>query len=168
MQKFICAMSIIYIFYNSSAYTQNSLSGTIYESANNNTLPGASIYFPDLKTGSTADADGKFVINNLPAKKVSVQITYIGYESIVETIDLSNIKVKDYILTETFTEIKEVVVTGLSRSAEANRTATPITVITKNVLLQNSSTNIIDALGTQPGISNISTGPAISRATMGL
>ena len=163
MQKFICAMSIIYIFYNSSAYTQNSLSGTIYESANNNTLPGASIYFPDLKTGSTADADGKFVINNLPAKKVSVQITYIGYESIVETIDLSNIKVKDYILTETFTEIKEVVVTGLSRSAEANRTATPITVITKNVLLQNSSTNIIDALGTQPGISNISTGPAISK-----
>ena len=38
-----------------------------------------------------------------------------------------------------------------------------ITVITKNVLLQNSSTNIIDALGTQPGISNISTGPAISK-----
>ncbi len=163
MQKFIYAFGIISICYIASSYTQISLSGTIYQSENKVPLPGASIYFPDLKTGTTSDIDGKYVIKNLPSKKVSVQITYIGYESIVETIDLANISVKDFILTETFTEIKEVVVTGLSRSAESNRTPTPITVITKNILLQNTATNIIDALGTQPGISSISTGPAIAK-----
>lgn len=163
MQRIIYAFSIIYIYCISFGQAQTSLTGTIYEAVNHTVLPGASIYFPDLKTGATSDDDGNYVVNNLPTKKVSVQITYIGYESKVETIDLTNIKVKDFILTETYTEIKEIVVTGLSRSAEANRTATPITVITKNVLLQNTSTNIIDALGTQPGISNISTGPAISK-----
>lgn len=163
MQNFIYAFSIIYICFFPSGKTQNSLSGTIYESKNHTALPGASIYLPDLKTGAIADADGKYSINNLPSKQVTVQVTYLGYQSIVESIDLSNITVKDFVLMETYTEINEVVVTGLSRSAEANRTPTPISVITKNSLLQNSSTNIIAALGTQPGISNISTGPAIAK-----
>ncbi|MBP8916709.1 MAG: TonB-dependent receptor [Chitinophagales bacterium] len=163
MQKFIYAFSIIYLYIISLGQAQTSLTGTIYEAANHTALPGASIYFPDLKTGATSDADGKYVVNNLPTKKVSIQITFIGYEALVETIDLTNTSTKDFILTETFTEINEIVITGLSRSAELNRTPTPISVVTKNTLLQNSSTNIIDALETQPGISNISTGPAIAK-----
>ncbi len=146
-----------------SINAQNTLSGIIHDTENQNTLPGASIYFPDLKTGTVSDADGKYQLSNLPSSKTTVQITFIGYESQVTTIDLAQISKMDFQLKSSVTEIKEIVVTGLSRSAEANRTATPITVVTKAALLQNTSSNIIDALGTQPGISNISTGPAISK-----
>ena len=61
------------------------------------------------------------------------------------------------------TEINEVVITGLSKSTEQKRTPTPITVVPRLVLLQSASTNIIDALSTQPGISQITTGTGISK-----
>jgi len=55
------------------------------------------------------------------------------------------------------------VVTGLSKAAEKNRTPTPISTIPPILLLQNSSTNIIDALAKQPGVSQITTGSGISK-----
>src|ERR1041385_8168307 len=60
-------------------------------------------------------------------------------------------------------EMNEVVVTGLSKAAEKNRTPTPITTVPAIQLLQNSSTNIIDALATQPGVSQVTTGSGISK-----
>ncbi|HRD42679.1 MAG TPA: TonB-dependent receptor plug domain-containing protein, partial [Ferruginibacter sp.] len=48
-------------------------------------------------------------------------------------------------------------------AAQRNRTPSPISVITAIQLKQSSATNIIDALATQPGISQITTGSSISK-----
>ncbi len=61
------------------------------------------------------------------------------------------------------TELNEVVVTGLSKSTEQKRNPTPMSILPKMTLLQNSSTNIIDAISSQPGISQITTGSGISK-----
>ena len=161
--RFIFVFILFFYLIIPQTFSQITLTGIIHDAATGEPLPGTTIYFPDIKSGASTNIDGKYEINNLPSKKLLIQITYLGYSSIIETIDLSVIKVKNYELKESITEINEVVVTGLSQSAEANRTSTPITVVTKTALLQNSSTNIIDALATQPGISQISTGPAISK-----
>ncbi|MBC8046848.1 MAG: TonB-dependent receptor [Fimbriimonadaceae bacterium] len=142
---------------------QNSLSGTITDAASGNALPGASVYFPDLRSGAITDAEGRYTIQDLPSKKLLVQITFIGYASVSEVIDITVTAEKDFQLKESVTEINEIVVTGLSQSAEANRTATPVSIVSKTTLLQNASANIIDALATQPGITQITTGPAISK-----
>jgi iron complex outermembrane receptor protein len=65
------------------------ISGKITDAKTNDPLPGASIYFADEKTGAIADAAGKYVINNIPDGHHVIEISYSGYATIVEHIELS-------------------------------------------------------------------------------
>ncbi len=140
-----------------------SLFGKITDKKTGEPLPGVSIYFPDLKTGTSSGKDGTYKIENLPQAKVLVEVIFIGYKLITDNIDLSITSTKDFALEESITELNEVVVTGLSKAGEKNRTPTPIATIAPLQLLENSSTNIIDALSHQPGVSEVTTGSGISK-----
>lgn len=139
------------------------LTGKITDKLSGITLPGVSIYIPELKTGTVSKADGTYEIMNLPSAKVIVQVSLIGYKTILETIDLTASSVYDFTLEPSVTEMNEIVITGLSNGAEKNRVPTPMTIVSQNYLLQNASVNIIDALAKQPGVSQITNGPGISK-----
>ncbi len=143
--------------------TKTYLTGKVTDKSTGETLPGVNVYLPDLKTGAITDADGNYRIDNLPQTKVLVQVSFIGYKLIAETIDLSVTTKKDFILEEAAVEMSEIVVTGLSKAAEQSRQPSPITIMPITELLQNSSSNIIDAIATQPGLSQITTGQGISK-----
>lgn len=149
--------------YTNTAPGKASLSGTITDKTTHEPIPGVTVYVPDLKTGAVTDTDGFYKIENLPQAKVLVQVSYVGYNLVAEYIDLSLTKEKDFELAESITELKEVVVTGLSKAAESNRTPTPISTIPPLQLLETSATNIIDAIARQPGVSQITTGSGISK-----
>lgn len=140
-----------------------SLSGKITDKETGEPLPGANIYLPDLKTGTISDKDGNYKIEDLPRSKVFVVVSFIGYKNSFETVDLSIESNKNFALEQSITEMNAVIVTGLSKAAELKRTPTPISIVSKSELLQTTSTNIIDAIATQPGVSQITTGPGISK-----
>jgi len=142
---------------------KTTLSGKITDKNTGESLPGVNIYLPDLKTGAVSNTDGMYKIENLPQTKVLVQVTYVGFKLIAEIIDLETTSIKDFAMEVSVNELNEIVVTGLSKSAEKNRTPTPISTIPPIQLLQNSSTNIIDALSKQPGVSQVTTGSGISK-----
>jgi iron complex outermembrane recepter protein len=144
-------------------FSQNSLTGKITDKITGEPMVGASIYIAELKKGDVTDMDGNYRINNLSSSRILVQVNSLGYKTIIETIDLSQNTTRDFVMEVSIKEVNEVVVTGLSSAAEKNRTPTPISVIGKTQLLQASSTNIIDAIATQPGISQVSTGTGISK-----
>lgn len=138
------------------------LSGKITDKASGATLPGVSVYFPGLKTGAITKPDGTFFIDKLPATKLLIQVSFIGYKMQSEQIDLSMTNTRDFDLEESATEISEVVVTGRSGRIQSNRTPSPVAVVPHFQLLQNSATNIIDALSKVPGISQVTSGVGIS------
>ncbi|WP_211297829.1 TonB-dependent receptor [Prolixibacter denitrificans] len=142
---------------------KTSFTGKVTDAKTGESLPGVSIYFPDLMTGTVTDMNGNFKVDNLPASKVMVQVRFIGYKLIAENIDLSEVHEKNFAMNPSVTEINEVVVTGLSKAATQNRTPTPIEIVPKTKLLQNASSNIIDALAKEPGISQVTTGAGISK-----
>jgi iron complex outermembrane receptor protein len=142
---------------------KTSLSGRITDKLTGEALPGVTLYIPDLKTGTVSAIDGTYKIDNLPQAKILLQVSFLGYKNIIETIDLSTTTTKNFALELSAKEIHEVVVTGLSQAGERHRTPTPISIVTKTQLLQNSSTNIIDAVAKQPGVSQVSTGTGISK-----
>ncbi|MDP4272166.1 MAG: TonB-dependent receptor, partial [Bacteroidota bacterium] len=146
-----------------SAAEKAMLTGKVTEAATGNSLPGVTIYFPDLKVGTVTDINGNYRIMNLPNNKVLIQVQYLNFRTIIESIDLTKTTVKNFALEHTVTELNEVVVTGLSKAGEQKRTPTPISVVPKLLLLQNSSSNIIDAIASQPGVSQITTGTGISK-----
>src|SRR5215213_1846710 len=65
------------------------LSGKITDSKSGEPLAGASIYLHDLKTGSISDAQGLYRIQNISAGKYLLEISYLGYSSIAQPIELS-------------------------------------------------------------------------------
>ncbi len=70
---------------NSSRY---SLSGKITDTSGA-PLPGASVYIPDLKKGSIADANGNYDLSNVPGGTYLVEIKYIGYKTITQNINFN-------------------------------------------------------------------------------
>ncbi|RKD91478.1 iron complex outermembrane receptor protein [Mangrovibacterium diazotrophicum] len=147
----------------SDSSSKTELSGKITDAKTQEALPAVTIYFPEIRVGALSDDQGNFSIKNLPASKLTVQISLIGYESITKVIDLRHISNMDFELSESVTEISEVVITGQPGLTEQKRTPAPIAVVPKTELLQNTSTNIIDALAKQPGVSQITTGAGISK-----
>lgn len=60
-------------------------------------------------------------------------------------------------------EIDQVIVTGLTGESKLRDMAAPVNIVSHQNLLSVSSTNIIDAIAHQPGVSQISTGSGISK-----
>lgn len=168
-QKFFLLLSVLMLGTTLYAHTgdkisdRTSLSGTIKDKKTGERLPGVNIYLPDLKVGAQSDNKGNYHIDNLPSAKVLVQVTFIGYSSITSNINLATASKYDFALEESVNELNEVVVTGLSKAQERNRTASPISVISAQELTEHSASNIIDAIAKQPGVSQISTGVGISK-----
>lgn len=140
-----------------------SLTGKITDKETGQPIPGVTIYVPDLKIGTLANADGVYKIDNLPTSPLLFQISFIGYKTITQIIDLSETKIQDFVMEVSVKEMNEVVVTGLSQAGEKKHTPTPIQIVPQTQLLQTASSNIIDAIAKQPGISQITTGGGISK-----
>ena len=141
----------------------NSLSGKVVDKTTNNPLPGATIYLPDLRVGAAADAQGNYTIKNLPKGKFLVDVHYIGYAAYTESVTIAGATTKDFVLAETLIEKNEIVITGANLATSVKKTPTPISVIRRDYLDDNISTNIIDAIAKVPGVTQLSTGPAISK-----
>jgi len=139
------------------------LNGIITDQDGAKPLPGASVYLPDLRRGVVANEQGVFVLNTLIAGKYIVEISYAGYASIVETVDITSDDLNSFSLKRSFLETEAVTVTGVSSATPVKRTPVPVNIILKEDFLKGSSTNLIDALSRTPGVSQISTGPAISK-----
>ena len=75
-----------------------SLSGKITDKENNEGIPGVSVYFPDLKTGTITRVDGTYYIQDLPATKLLVKVSMIGYTTVSEFIDMSATATKDFVM----------------------------------------------------------------------
>ena len=60
-------------------------------------------------------------------------------------------------------DLNEVVVTGLTGESRLKEMPAPVSIISKTELQSTASTNIIDAIARQPGVSQITTGGAISK-----
>ncbi|MGV8091511.1 MAG: TonB-dependent receptor [Mangrovibacterium sp.] len=140
-----------------------SLKGKVTSEANGEALPGATIYFPDLKKGTLTASDGTYSIEKLPVARLLIQVSSVGCKSFTGLVDLSTTNTMNFVLKRSVTEIGEVVITGQPGVTEQKRTPVPIEVVSHVQLFQNPSTNIIDAIATVPGVSQITTGTGISK-----
>ncbi len=77
--------------------------------------------------------------------------------------EAENDSIKHQPLTETDVKLNEVVVTGLTGSQKLKQSPAPISIISPRQLEMQPSTNIIDAIARQPGVSQITTGSGISK-----
>ena len=137
--------------------------GRVVDAASGEGLPGANIIFVDLKQGTATGPDGSFSFNKLPRGRFTVQIRSLGYNTITQTVDTGSGQPLEVKLAVAATEIGQVVVTGVSQATELRRSPVPTSVVDRTRLNQTSAGNIVDAIAHTPGVSQITTGAAISK-----
>lgn len=155
----LVVMMILYHITNA----QNKLTGKITDSKTGGFISGATVYFPDLKTGAISDSAGFYKVENLPKTNVIVQVISLGYKTIVERVDLTMTMILNFAMEQTITEIGGVVVTGTSKATEIRENPVPMAILDQKQLTESLNTNIIDAIAKLPGVSAVTTGPNVSK-----
>lgn len=154
-------------FIQLSAWAQNSIRGKITDAVSGAPIYGASIYISELKTGSSTDTAGVFVVRNVPIGTFLAEIHMIGYAtqavSLTSSADNSTPVINSITLVQTPAEYHPVIITGTSGALERMKNPVPNTLQTRDHFLKHGSSNAINALTELPGISAVSTGNAISK-----
>ncbi len=86
------------------------LNGRIMDAASNESLSGVSILFPDQAAGTTSNEYGFYSIK-LPPGTHRIRITYLGYSSISDDIEILENTTLNFSLTETSEALGEVIIT---------------------------------------------------------
>lgn len=142
---------------------QSTLQGKVVDSSSGQTIPGVVVYLPQLKLESTTDINGAYKINSVPNGTYIVQAEILGYTTIIKQITIKGDRTFNISMSYAASNEKEVVVTALGNITSTKRSPVPVTLVTHDALLQQASTNVVDGIATQPGVTAITTGPGVSK-----
>ena len=143
------------------------IKGKITDATTNAPLIGATIYISDLKVTTISNSDGEFLIRNIPSKgKFLVEVRYVGYKTTSQLVDLNNSQSLIFTLESSVIESAEVVITGTPFSSNNKTNSLAVVSVNREKLAQAAGTNLIDAISKVPGISQITTGGAISKPSI--
>lgn len=156
-----------FLSFTVSATTLADVKGKVTDASTKEPLVGATIYISDLKATTTTDANGEFTFKNVPNKgRFLIEVRYIGYKTTSQQIDLSANGAISFALEPSVIESAEIVVTGTPHSANSKTNSLAVVTVSREKLSQSGGTNIIDAIAKVPGVSQVTTGGAISKPSI--
>ena len=104
----LCAMLVVVASAEPVVKT-TSLSGRVTDALDHSPLVGVSIYIPELSEGTTTDVDGRYLLKDLPAKSITLQVSYVGHQTIIKSVDLTSETTADFVMAESNALLNEVV-----------------------------------------------------------
>ncbi|NHN25277.1 TonB-dependent receptor [Flavobacterium jejuense] len=107
----VCLLFFFAFLLEANAQDKVTLSGTIADIENNETLLGVNIYIKELNTGVTTNNYGFYSIT-VPKGEYTIFITYMGYATIQEKVSLNQSIQRNFSLTYKSTALDEVVLTA--------------------------------------------------------
>ena len=157
---------LAFVLSTQTIVAQNKITGNIKNKQTKENLTGVIIYISDLKIGAATGKTGNYILDNIKTGYCLFEINLIGYKKRVERIYISKDTVVDFLISQSVSELNEVVVTAVTRSTELKLSPIIIKPIDVLDLNENSSTNLIDALKNVPGVNQITTGASVSKPTI--
>ncbi|NBX28118.1 MAG: hypothetical protein EBR55_07735 [Chitinophagia bacterium] len=147
---------------NLSFAQQYTFKGKVVDQSNNPISDAVVIITPTAKSSLT-NQSGTFEFKINPAEKYKISIKAINYDNFKKEYRFTSDTFLNFQLKENFIEHQEIIVTGTSMATEKKLTPTPIHTISIKSMLEQSRTNIIDAIAKVPGVNQVTTGPSISK-----
>lgn len=113
---------------------KTTISGKIVDKSNKEPLIGANIYLVDTYDGATSDIDGKFRFETDETGAQALQITYLGFDTLVQKITLAGQNLEfEFALKESFNQLNVVVITAGAFEASDEKKVTvlkPLDIVT--------------------------------------
>lgn len=138
-----------------SSYAQTgTLTGTVVEARTGAPLPGANVVVQGTSMGTSADADGRYTIQNVGSGTYTLRATFVGYRALVEenvTVEAGETKTVDFEL-QADGLLDEIVVIGYGEQRRQDLTSA-VSSISEQDLADRSISDPVEALqGTIPGL----------------
>ena len=137
------------------------LSGVISDANNNETLIGVSVYVSELNIGAYTNEYGFYSIT-LPKGNYTLQISYIGFETFSEKLEIDQNVKKNFSLKESKQELKEVVITENAYKTNIKKPEMSVNKLAISTIKQMpvlmGEVDIIKSLLFLPGVTNAGEG----------
>lgn len=155
---------IFYLLFLNAAeiLAQNySISGTVKDAANGETIVGASVYLKENNTSAFSNAYGFFSLN-APQGKYTLSFSYLGYKTITQEIDLTANVTLNISFTRSETDLQEVEVN--TKGSNENVKSTQMGVVQldmaeiKKIPAFMGEVDILKTIQLLPGIKNAGDG----------
>ena len=145
------------------AASAQSLAGRVTDAETGDPLPGASVAIPSISRGASTDVDGRFSIPNLPAGPARVVVSFVGYRSAVQTVEVAGATALDVALAPSVVEAPDVTITARARASDVLSTPQSVSVVDGADLDRASGATPFEALDAVAGVRLLSTGPGIAK-----
>jgi hypothetical protein len=137
------------------------MSGTISDAENGEDLIGVNVFVPSLNTGASTNVYGFYSLT-LPKGKYEIEVSYLGYETVKMTVDLSENSKRNVRLTTLTKTLQEVVVTGEQQNVNVARAEMSVERLSakeiKSLPAMMGEVDLIKAIQLLPGVQSVSEG----------
>ncbi len=142
---------MLYLFGTFITFSQTEISGTIKDNAGV-PVPGANISIVGSNTGSISDFDGNFSFSSDLTGSKTIQVSYIGYKTYTESIELNASPIVLQIVLQEGNSLDEVVLTASSTFRSQKQA--PLSISSKEIseITKLSANSQADILRDVPGI----------------
>jgi len=144
-----------------SAQEKLTISGYINDAYNGESLIGATVYVQETQGGTVSNEYGFYSITLTPGN-YTVEYRFLGYETIIKTVDLQSNQRLDFELGETGTELVEVVVTAEPEDINVSGVQMSTQKLDIKTISKLPSflgeVDVIKSLQTLPGVSTVGEG----------
>ncbi len=160
-QKYLSLFLFLLLFQFSFSQQKFTLSGTIADSQNNETLIGVNVTIPELKTGVTTNEYGFYSIT-VPNGTYTVQISFVGYQTVEQSVTLDKNTKLNYKLSGEEEQLQEVVVTDNRKATNIRKAEMSVNKLSiqsiKKMPVVMGEVDVLKSILLLPGVTNAGEG----------
>jgi iron complex outermembrane receptor protein len=162
MKKYTILIVLILFILPGFLYAQAELKGTVKDTDTEEPLVGAHIFIPELQKGTITDVDGTFHLGNIPAARLKIEISHVGYKTNAKVVELEKDSTENILVLMETTVIHSdaVVVSGGTYSTQ-HENAIKIETLKSEEYQQMNAPTLQGKLAEIPGVDMISKGNAV-------
>ncbi|MEH0154726.1 TonB-dependent receptor [Limibacter armeniacum] len=136
------------------AQDKASLKGAIKDKLSGQPLIGATVMLNEINKGTVTNSSGMFQLAELPAGDYTLNVSFVGFETISQKVSLKagEVKTLDFGLSESALMSDEVVISGTRKAEKITETPATIEVIGAEQLAELPSFNPGELLARQKGV----------------
>ena len=151
------------VFLLLKANAQSSISGNISDANTHEALPGVNVYVNELSLGAVSNANGHYLLKNLPKGTFFISYSFVGYQTATKKVEIQrknqnielDIKLKPMVI-----QGQEVVITGSFTGTQHENTVAISSLEAKDIT-RAAQPSFMATLASVPGVSMISKGPGV-------
>src|SRR5690606_22017096 len=156
-------LTVILLLFATVGFSQEkyTLSGTISDMSSSETLIGATVYIVETQTAISTN-EYCFIAISLPEGTYTVEISYVSFSTITETVNLNQNIRKNYELSSSSQELSEIVISDNQPKANIKKPEMSVNKLSvqeiKKMPVVMGEVDVLKSILTLPGVTNAGEG----------